>query len=69
MSDGQPTGRRVQGAPGGRRRRRLLGVGPGVAARLVLHLGHAATLAQAPVPEQPVCPRKVLVGDKRGGHA
>jgi hypothetical protein len=60
MSDGQPPRRGVQGAPGGRRRRGLLGVGPGVAAGLVLHLGHAAPLAQAPMPQQPVCPREVL---------
>ena len=64
MSDGQPPRRGVQGAPGGRRRRGLLGVGPGVAAGLVLHLGHAAPLAQAPMPQQPVCPREVLDTDR-----
>ena len=68
MSDGQSPRWRVQGAPGGRGRRRLLGVGPRVAAGLVLHLGHAAPLAQAPVPQQPVCPREVLGGGKREGE-
>lgn len=60
MSDRQSAWRGVQGAPGGGRGRGLLAVRARFAARLVLHLGHAAALAQPPVSQQPVCPREVL---------
>lgn len=60
MSDGQSARRRVQGAPGGRCRWGLLWIWAWLAARLALYFGYAATLAQPPMPQQPVCPRKVL---------
>lgn len=64
MSDSQPARWRVQGAPGGRRRWGFLWVRPWVTARLVLHFGDVATLAQPPMSQQPVCPREVLQNTK-----
>lgn len=60
MSDSQPARRRMQGAPGRRCRRGFLWVRARVAAWLVLHFGNVPTLAQSPMPQQPVCPREVL---------
>lgn len=60
MSDRQSTCRWVQRAPGRGRRWSFLGIWTWIAARLVLYFGDIATLAQPPMPQQSVCPRKVL---------
>lgn len=64
MSDSQPARRRMQGAPGRGCRWGFLWVRPWVTARLVLHFGDVATLAQPPMPQQPVCPWEVLQNTK-----
>lgn len=55
MSDSQTPRRRVQGAPGWGCGWRFLGIRAWFAAGLVLYFGYAATLAQPPMSQQPVC--------------
>lgn len=67
MSDCQPTWRGVQGTPGWGCGWRFLGIWAWFAARLVLYFGYAAALTQPPMPQQPVCPWKVLWTQKWDG--
>lgn len=67
MSDCQPTWRGVKGTPGWGCGWRFLGIRAWFAAWLVLYFGNAAALAQPPMPQQPVCPRKVLWTQKLDG--